>query len=71
MDDVEFLKNPDKWPHLVCPVKRGKESGIVVNEPVVRELNIWKGWTPEEFDAAKTWEYPSFEALVADGWIVD
>lgn len=78
ISDVEFLKDETLWPNIVCPVKRyppGKsmECGIVAddNEPVVRILNMFAGWTPESFDAAVKYTYPSFEAMIEDGWMVD
>lgn len=79
-NDAEFLKHPEWWPNLVCPVKNHRLS-VAGTLPVcglffagttyVKELNMWRSWTPAEFDAAKTWNYDSVEDAVADGWMVD
>lgn len=39
--------------------------------PEVVMLNMFGGWTSEQFKAAKRWKYNSIEELVADGWEVD
>lgn len=40
-------------------------------QPEVVMLNMFGGWTPEQFKAAKRFKYDSIEELVADGWEVD
>lgn len=40
-------------------------------EPVVRILNLFIGWTGEEYNSAKKYEYESLDAMLADGWVVD
>lgn len=73
------------WPY--CPVQRHKddrhECGIVrdcepiggsINgrcEPIVRILNLWAGWSSQEYAAATTYAYESVEELCVDGWTVD
>jgi hypothetical protein len=39
--------------------------------PTVVMLNMFAGWTPEQFDAAKRFKYNSIEELIEDGWWVD
>lgn len=77
---VAYLKNGNQWPRWpVCPVKKYDTQnklviGIVADLPdnvCVRELNIFEGWTPEEYESAVKHSYNSYEALVADGWEID
>lgn len=79
-DDVEMINTEELWPHWpVLPVKKrtngpdSPECGVIAsgNLTTVRMLNIFMGWTKEQFDNAKTYEYASVEELVADGWVVD
>ena len=78
-DDVAFLKNPNKWPNLVCPVKKRVENdnwpkcGVVFKEPIVYVVSMYsmKDVSDEEWDKLEKHEYNSFEEMVADGWIVD
>ena len=82
--DLEGMKNPSSWPRWpVLPVKRhteerGIEVGILAEqdmtipvEPVVYQTNMigLKTWK-DVFDAPQL-RYDSFEALIADGWVVD
>lgn len=39
--------------------------------PKVYILNMFAGWTPEQFDACKKFEYASLEEMMAAGWEVD
>lgn len=39
--------------------------------PRVYILNMFMGWTPEEFDNCKKFEYASIEEMLAAGWMVD
>ena len=82
--NLAMMRNPREWPYWpALPVKRlpagggWPECGIIVEAggpfvaggPTVYMVNIHapEPITPET--ARHT--YPSFEALVADGWVVD
>ena len=82
--DLEGMKNPDIWPQWpVLPVKRhsdekGIEVGLIVEkdmkspvESIVYLNNMFslKSW--EDLDKMPNLKYESFEALQADGWVVD
>jgi hypothetical protein len=76
---LKHLQDPNQWCHFgVCPVKnREKGDGFPLcglvpkGKSIVKILNLFAGWTPDEWDAAETYEYDSLESLVADGWEVD
>lgn len=80
---VAYLKRPDTWFHPgVCPVKHknkldpnsDKTLGVVFpGRPVVYAVNLYQlpTMTETEIASSKQFEYADFEALVADGWIVD
>lgn len=81
-DDVSFLNRPEMWPCWpVAPVKshNPKHGGdnapacglVLAGHSRVVMLNMFQGWTPEQYKEAKKWEYDTIEALVADGWMVD
>lgn len=80
-DDVAFLKDVNRWPNWpICPVKRYENvhsfplCGVTFatdTKPMVKILNMFGGWSQEEFDKAKTFNYNSIEEMVADGWVVD
>lgn len=81
-DDVTFLKNCDNWPNWpICTIKRGDVSKgelecVLVfahegSKIVVAKLNIFRGWTEDDFEAAEKWEYDTVEDIIQDGWIVD
>jgi hypothetical protein len=73
--DVEMINDPDSWPlYPFLPVKNRKlyESAvhsafgvIAADEPTKVKINTLDIKTPA-FIA-----YPTVEALVADGWVVD
>ena len=84
-DDVRFLSHHDEWPCFpACPVKRydGKDRGgfptcgiVWACKPTVLVVNMF-GISGCNYEGAKAKaeeviEYESFDAMVADGWIVD
>jgi len=82
-DDAEMICNPQFWPSfVVLPLKRRnafeeRNLGLLFDEP--REAgyrvfltNMFMLPMPkEEFDKVERINYPSVEALLADGWVVD
>ena len=84
IDDKSFMESPEKWPHWpLLPVKRpgkGKDCwpqlGLIIIDsvdeskpaPVVYLTSLYGDLKMK--DAEKK-EYPSIEALIADGWTVD
>lgn len=82
-DHLEMMKSPDRWPLWpVLPLKRrcanpgefpecaflmdvGGLDHVKVYLGVIYELG---GRKPSEFESKK---YSDYEAVVADGWIVD
>lgn len=85
-NDANFVTHPDlwpKWPYL--PIKRwvkdekGREDmecGIILGTETpwsrVFVANIWHlPPTREEFLKTEKYQYPTVEALLADGWVVD
>ncbi len=86
IDDANFLQNQhDKWPNYpVCPVKSTtkKEDGsnwpvmglVVAGTPTVYKTNMFAlttGPIKPQLESVDKDEYDSFQAMVADGWIVD
>lgn len=47
------------------------KGGPIWATPTVYLLNIFAGWTAEQFKECKKYEYESLEAMVADGWVID
>ena len=76
-DDVAFLKDPDNWPNWpVCPVKCYIDEELIcgllfAGTITVYKLNMFSGWTKEEFEKAKKWKYETIEDMINDGWRVD
>lgn len=74
--DVEYMSDPMQWIQLVCPLKRyvqkdghsHMETSYLLPDlkPVIRLGNMW---APDEHDPVQA--YPSFRAIVDDGWRVD
>lgn len=83
--DVKFLVEHENWPAWpVCPVKRydGKDKsgfptgGIVwVCKPTVLVVDMFVisgcNYEGAKAKAEEVFEYESFDAMVADGWMVD
>lgn len=66
--DLEFMKNPMEWPHMVLPIKRGMESAILIgNGPEIFLVNMWS--LPQ--DNIESIKFNSFEEIIEAGWIVD
>jgi hypothetical protein len=74
---LEFLREDRAWPNLtVLPVKRYSGDplpllGLVFfnDKLTVHEANLYD--RAEDILASKKWTYPSIDAMVADGWIID
>lgn len=83
--DLEGMKSPGSWPRWpVLPLKRrdraesGPEMGILAvrgldekPEPIVYRTNMFEATSWEKLDENPKYTYESFEALQADGWVVD
>ena len=84
-DHVAMVRSPDRWPAWpYLPVKRGhlpdadlgivlaSETTVLGDHPTVYLINLFAlPRTPDEWAAAPKMTYPSAEAMVADGWVVD
>lgn len=84
-DDLEMMRSPDRWPCWpVLPLKRydGKDrcgfpsTGLIAELDGVPRFTVFDGnlfQRPLCFDDPKTvrYDYDSFEAMLADGWVVD
>jgi hypothetical protein len=46
-------------------------GGRVKCTPTVFILNMFRGWTKEEYDNCKKFKYDTIEEMVAAGWQVD
>jgi hypothetical protein len=76
-----MIQNPTLWPRWpFLPVKRwvghdlqcGLIEACTGRLTWVRIANLWGlPKTRAEFDALPKHEYPTPEALIADGWVVD
>jgi glutaredoxin-related protein len=79
-DDLRMMRDPSDWPHypLLC-VKRETDGGTDVgvmapNTPSVWLVNIHElgsGVLRDILEAHERLNYDSYEAIQADGWIVD
>jgi len=82
-EDLRYLNDPGLWVmYPVLPVKKSSKDGgwpkmgIVVDGggSVVYEKNMFElvtGPIMEQLKDSTKHEYPTMEALVADGWVVD
>ena len=69
---LAMMKDPNKWPNMVLPIKKtdGRELGILIGDkPTVYLVNMFK--LPCDLEKEPRKEYPDYESMVADGWIVD
>jgi len=75
MNDLRYIKNPNQWVNLLCPLKRHvTEKGfnrlqtayLVDERPILHYGNIFR---PSPNDPTETFE--SHEAIIAAGWKVD
>jgi len=77
-NDAEMMKRDHLWPMLTLPLKKRREEGgydlgLLLN-PVHAEgapWTIYVGASLFNQGGGTPVEYPSAEAIVADGWIVD
>jgi hypothetical protein len=72
-DDVEMLKRPHLWPGGRLCVKLRDKKGRPVAFGMVQAASARSGrWCRISASTSdKTWEYPSAEAAVKAGWVVD
>lgn len=78
MNDLQMMQNQDDWPRWpILPVKRrvknsSPECAVMVagEGPVVRKIGLYD-LTQESIEKAPKETFPTFQALVAAGWIVD
>lgn len=80
---LQYLRHPDLWTHWsMCPVKRTPQpddppacEGIGVvrasRGPVVYRVNMLMISTAADLQNVPRLVYPTFDALIADGWLVD
>lgn len=71
MSDLEFMKTPMKWPHLILPLKRVKDGQLecavlVEGAPRVYLADMYSVTPNTEIK-----EYMDYEGIVDDGWRVD
>ncbi len=69
---LEMMKNPDKWPLFVLPIKNKstREIGILLGgKPIIYKTNMFN--VPDNWNDVPQAYYSSYEAIIADGWIVD
>lgn len=72
--DLEYISDPMRWVQLVCPLKRYDVNGRNMEtsyllpdlKPIIHLGNMW---ALRDGDPVK--EYPSFSAIIDDGWRVD
>lgn len=80
-DDLSFMQTSDNWPRYpILPIKR-KNNDIgfwdcailfADGRPIVYHCNMFQlADKTLTLESCKKNTYDSFEALVADGWIVD
>lgn len=83
-DELNMMSNPGLWPRWPwLPMKRRKvgdlpDTGLLhADAEAGKPTKLYKGnlyeglgWFPRH-DQAFWKEYPNFDAIVADGWVVD
>lgn len=73
-EEVAMMQNPMRWPQMVLPVKRSFDDvGILLGQkPTVYLINMWELSGPlSKLEEGPKNEYPSYDAIVEDGWVVD
>lgn len=81
-DDIRFMNRPHNWPMWpCCPLKRHIGNGQIEcgflaegKGPNIFMKNMFtleSGPLSPQLEGVEKKEYPSFEALVADGWECD
>jgi hypothetical protein len=77
-DDLKMMKDPMRWPNLYLPIKRSVKDnrpdiGILNGSgPTIYLINLWDDkWAGKQWSDMPQKEYENFEALIADGWVVD
>jgi len=69
---LEMMQNEDRWPRWpFLPLIRGEDVGILIagRGPVVYRVNLYD--MAGKLATAEQINYPSYEAMVASGWVVD
>jgi hypothetical protein len=76
VSDLQFMQNDSLWPSFFLPLIRrinpvGYQCGLLLSsaEPVILLANLWA--PPSEIASAERLRYSSFEAIIADHWVVD
>lgn len=70
--DLAFIKDPYKWPNLLCPIKRyGADRRMQTAYLTGDGPNIYYGnmFSPKKEDRKE--EFASYEAIIEAGWVVD
>ena len=72
--ETDFMEKPDSWPHLVLPLVRGRDTGVMFPHvdnggvfKVIKGVNLF-GPTGKE---SETLEYGSAQAVLDAGWRID
>lgn len=78
--DLKYMSNPMLWVTMVCPLKRYvKDAAADGNRIEFAYLvgdgpNLYHGYHGSMFSARRTdpvTQFASYEAIVAEGWMVD
>lgn len=74
--DLEMMKDPYSWPHLVLPLKKPGAGGgwpefgvMLAKDTNVYLCNMFD--LPRDMSSCPKKEYTSLEEVVADGWVID
>jgi hypothetical protein len=84
-EEKAMMQDPMRWPHIVLPVKRRREGqswpdvGIMLVSRVDAELKgvvkpevyLRSLYDKEPLSETEIIQYPDFDALLDDGWVVD
>ena len=73
--EIDFIKNPSEWPNIVLPMKKWHDDdlicGIIFSSMLTTVFLSNMFDIPKRLEDMKKVEYPTVEAMVADGWVVD
>ena len=80
---IAMINDPKQWPYFMLPMKKQDHqnkdenfgliwSDLNVKKPKpVLEVRIANMFRSDDWDIAKRIKYPTVEAIVDDGWVVD
>lgn len=71
LSDLEFMKSPEKWPHMVLPLKNNNDQVACLTESSGQFYIILANMYALRDHTTDEWELTTPEKLIKQGWKID